>query len=210
MKFLHNTGRIEAFSDAVFAFAATLMVFNIDTQASFNYLVENNWQSLLGFGMSFFVLILLWVVHYNFFRRTAHMDNWIITLNSIFLFLILYYCFPLKSLINSMLGQESINLDGLGSLFTMYSLGFVAIFLCLSLMYSRAYQKTKTIGGSLKLLFYARHFAIYVAVALVSMFLAIYRIGIEFALPGIIYAILGPLCFWHGIHFNKVYKNAFE
>lgn len=207
MKYLHNLNRIEAFSDAVFAFAATLMVFNIDTKASFNFLMENNWESFLGFGMSFFVLILFWIVHYNFFRRTDYMDTWIIALNSILLFLILYYSFPLKSLINSMLGQERVTLDGLGSLFTMYSIGFAAIFFTLSLMYYRAYRKTKTIDGSLTLLFYTRHFAIYVGVAAISALLASYRVGIIFALPGLIYVLLGPLCYVHAIQFKKKFEN---
>lgn len=208
MKVKHNSSRVEALSDAVFAFAGTLMIFNIDTSQSFTYLMENDWKAILAFGVSFFVLIMLWKVHYNFFRRTNYIDNWIIALNSILLFLVLYYIFPLKSLINSWLGKESITIEELGSLFSLYSLGFVLIFATLSLMYLRAYRKTRSIDGSLKLLFYSRHFGIFVLVSILSVILAITGTLVRFGVPGFVYAFLGPLCYFHAVYFDRVYKNA--
>lgn len=68
------------------------------------------------------------------------MYNWILSLNSILLFMILYYVFPLKSLVNSLLGKEITTLESLASLFQLYSMGFVLIFLCLALMYLRAFK----------------------------------------------------------------------
>ena len=106
MIFRHNPDRVEAFSDAVFGFAATLMVINIDTDASFSSLIQNDQTNWITFAVTFFVLVALWKVHYNFFRRTTYMDNWIITFNSILLFVTLYYIFPLKSMLNSMMGME--------------------------------------------------------------------------------------------------------
>ena len=85
MKFLHNTNRVEGFSDAVFAFAATLMVVSLDLDQSF-LLMKGKVASFLSFGVSFFVLVALWKVHYNFFRRTDYIDNWVIAYNAILLF----------------------------------------------------------------------------------------------------------------------------
>lgn len=208
MKAAHNPARVEALSDAVFAFAGTLMIFNIDTEKSFTYLMENEWQALLAFGISFFVLIALWFVHYNFYRRAHYMDNWIIAFNSVLLFLVLYYIFPLKSLINSFLGRESITLDELGSLFSMYSLGFVLIFTCLALMYYHAYRKTMGIESGLKLLFYSRHFGIFVLVGIISVLLAITDTYVKWGVPGFVYVILGPICYFHAVYFDKKYKNV--
>ncbi|MCE2611809.1 DUF1211 domain-containing protein [Flavobacteriaceae bacterium D16] len=205
MKFLHDSKRVEAFSDGVFAFAATLMVVSLDLNESF-VLMESKSVSFISFGVSFFVLVALWKVHYNFFRRTAYMDDWIIAFNAILLFVVLYYVFPLKSLVNSFLGKEPVTMDGLASLFELYSAGFLMIFLCLALMYYRAYRKTKSVDRSLYLLFYARHFGIYVGVALISIALSGFKIGIIFGFPGIVYALLGPLCYWHANWFEKKFR----
>ena len=205
MKFLHDNNRVEAFSDGVFAFAATLMVVSLDLNKSF-VLMESKVSSFISFGVSFFVLVMLWKVHYNFFRRTKYMDDWIIAFNAILLFVVLYYVFPLKSLINSFLGKEPITMEGLSSLFQLYSGGFSLIFLCLALMYFRAYKKTKSMDKALYLLFYARHFAIYVGVALLSIVLSYFKIGITFGLPGVIYFLLGPLCYWQAQWFEKKFR----
>ena len=205
MKLPHNIGRIEAFSDGVFAFAATLLVVSVGNEQSASVL-KIDWKDFIGFGVSFFVLVALWSVHYNFFRRTNYMDNWIIALNSILLFVVLYYIFPLKSLLDTWFNGAGLSLDSFSSLFQLYSLGFLLIFGCVSLMYLRAYKKTKSIEKSIPLLFYTRHFGIYVFVSLMSILMAKLQIGLIFALPGIIYALLGPLCYWHGIKFSKKYN----
>ncbi|PCJ93378.1 MAG: transglutaminase [Flavobacteriaceae bacterium] len=208
MKFLHNINRIEAFSDAVFAFAATLMVVSLGTDNDLSVL-QIDLAKFIGFGASFFVLVMLWKVHYNFFRRTQYIDNWIIALNSVLLFVVLYYVFPLKSIIGSLLnlisGESGTGMtnDGLAQLFELYGLGFFLIFLCLSLMYYRAYKKCKAIEAALDLLFYTRHFAIFVGVALLSIILSKIRIGLHIGLPGISYFLMAPLCHFHAVQFDK-------
>ncbi|PRX54343.1 TMEM175 family protein [Flagellimonas meridianipacifica] len=204
MKLPHNISRVEAFSDGVFAFAATLLVVSVGNETSDSAL-QINWVAFLSFAVSFFVLVALWYTHYNFFRRTDYMDNWIIALNAILLFVVLYYIFPLKSLINTGTGTLTISFESFSSLFQLYSLGFLLIFLCFSLMYLRAYKKSKSVRN-VNLLFYTRHFAIYVGVALISILMAKYQIGLHFGLPGIIYAVLGPGCYFHGVWFRKKYN----
>ena len=149
MKLPHNIGRVEALSDGVFAFAATLMVVSLDLNESWLDMADKG-LNLITFAVSFFVLIGLWTVHYNYFRRSeGYVDYVIIAFNSLLLFVILYYVFPLKSLINSWLGKERITMEGLADLFQWYSLGFLLIFLCFSLMYRRAYKKSKSLSLSL-------------------------------------------------------------
>ena len=203
MKFLHNINRVEAFSDAVFAFAATLMVVSLGTGDS-SLEFRDNWVGFISFGVSFFVLVALWKVHYNYFRRTTYLDNWTIAFNAILLFVVLYFVFPLKSLANSWFSQAGISMDDLASLFQLYSLGFLLIFLCFSLMYWRAYKKTDE-THNITLHFYARHFLIFVLVSLTSILLSTLKVGIGFGLPGFVYTILGPLCYWHAVRFGKKY-----
>jgi len=207
MKFLHNNNRVEAFSDGVFAFAATLMVVTLDMDDSL-WLTGAKAINFISFGASFFVLVMLWKIHYNFFRRNSYIDNWIIAFNSVLLFVVLYYVFPLKSLINSWIGLQKITADDLASLFVMYGFGFAMIFLCYALMYYRAYRKTRSLQTSIDLLFYAQHFSIYVLVAILSIILGVLKVGINFGAPGFFYGLLGPLCYFHAVWFDKKYRKT--
>ena len=205
MKFPHNLSRLEALSDGVFAFAATLLV--VDLDLSGNWLdLQGKGVNLITFAVSFFVLIAFWWVHYNYFRRTGYIDNQIIALNALLLFVVLYYVFPLKSLAETWFGKQAITRDGLARLFQWYGLGFLLVFLCFSLMYRRAYRKSHSVESGLVALFYSRHFAIFVGVAALSVVLAFFKAGINFGLPGFIYGLLGPLCYWHGRWFNQKFK----
>ncbi|NND88148.1 MAG: DUF1211 domain-containing protein [Flavobacteriaceae bacterium] len=207
MKFLHSQSRIEGFSDAVFALAATLMVVSIDTEKDFT-LLDGQFNEFIGFGISFAVLVLIWMVHYNFFRRTRHIDSVIITLNMSLLFIILYFVFPLKTMIKSWFENIGLTLETLAGLFELYGLGFCLIFGCFSGMYYRAYRKDRSEGKNLTLLFYSRHYAIFVLVGLLSIITAISKVGITYALPGPIYALLGPLCYAHGVWFKRRYEDS--
>ncbi len=206
MRFPHNISRIEAFSDAVFAFAATLLVVSLGTDST-DAIIDIDVNLFTGFAVSFFVLVILWFLHYNFFRRTNYMDNVIIAINAVLLFVVLYYVFPLKSLVNSWFLPQGMTPDKLAGLFELYGLGFALIFLCLSLMYYRAYKKSKHLENSITLLFYVRHFGLFVVVALISIIIAYLQIGINYGLPGIIYALLGPFCSVHSYLFYKKYKT---
>ncbi|EDP95039.1 TMEM175 family protein [Kordia algicida OT-1] len=202
----HSKNRLESLSDAVFAFAATLMVVNLGANADFSSLKEEL-PMFISFGISFFVMIALWKLHYNFFRRTKYVDNWIIAYNTFFLFMILFYVFPLKSLATAVILKTRMSITELSELFQLYSVGFSLIFLCLVLMYKRAYKKDTKNENPLILQFYKRHFFIFVLVGLISSVLAYFQLGIKFGLPGIIYSILGLLCYIHSKTFHKKYPQ---
>ena len=204
MKFLHNISRVEALSDGVFAFAATLLAISLDNGQS-DAALNINLVSFMSFLISFFVLILLWKAHYNFFRRTDYMDNWVIAINSVFLFAVLYFIFPLKSLLHSMFDQFVMTKESLSNLFELYGSAILIIFLSLSLMYYYTYKKDKTNLVPVKMLFYSRHYGIFVLVAAISILLSFFQIGIHLGLPGMIYMLLGPLCWFHGVWSRKQY-----
>lgn len=202
MKILHSKNRLEALSDGVFAFAATLMVVNVGVTTDI-ISFKDELPNLISFAVSFFVMMAIWKVHYNFFRRTNYIDNWIIALNMVLLFTVLFYVFPVKSLLNTALGGKKITIDQLSNIFQMYSIGFLLIFLCVYLMYLRAFKKDRKEGKNYNLLFYARHFFIFVTVGFVSFILAKLQMGLKIGLPGFVYAILGLLCWWHSVKFRQ-------
>lgn len=203
--------RLEAFSDGVLAFAATLLVVSLEVPDSFDELLDD----LSGFGafaLAFGALILLWTVHNAWFRRYGLQDRWTIALNGCLLFVILFYVFPLKFVAAGITGllfgigdysrmPRTESLDQLSSLFLLYGLGFVLIFTVVSLMYRHAARRAEVLNLDPSELREAhqltRHYAILVVVGLLSMLLAWLEIGLEIGLPGWIYVVIGPLCWAH-------------
>lgn len=205
MKYLHSKNRLESVSDAVFAFAATLMVVNIGVNTNITSFADEI-PNFISFAVSFFVMMAIWKVHYNFFRRTSYIDNWIIALNMILLFTVLFYIFPIKSLLSTAFKVNTINADEFSNIFQLYSIGFSLIFLCFYLMYVRVYKKDKNQPKNLKNLFYARHFLLFVIIGILSFIVAKSQIGLRFGAPGFLYAVLGPLCYFHSKWFHNKYN----
>lgn len=199
MELKHSKSRLEGFSDAVFAFAATLLVVSLEIPETFSVLK----QQLVGyipFSLSFLVLVLVWKVHYNYFRRIEKLDNWIIALNMLMTFTMLFFVYPLKFLINLNFNSEvRITAIELSELFQLYSFGFLLLSLSIALLYFRS-SKIEVGDKKIQMLkYFARHFGIFVLVSLLSFVLAWFQTGIGFGLPGIIFFILGPLCAWHRV-----------
>lgn len=67
-------------------------------------------------------------------------DATTIVLNILLMFVVLFYVYPLKFMFSLVTGQVhgSIPPDGLGMLFTVYGVGFTAVFWLLSAMYFHA------------------------------------------------------------------------
>ncbi len=134
--------RIDAFSDAVFAFALTLLVVSLEVPKGFAELQE----TLIGFApfaICFGVLLTIWYEHYKFFRRFGLHDLRTIALNAVLLFLLLFYVYPLKFLCNLVIAQLMGNTDaGRYSdprqpveLMVLYGGGFAAIYLMIAALY---------------------------------------------------------------------------
>ena len=206
-----GSARVEAFSDAVFAFAATLLVVALEVPATFAEL-ERVLLGFVPFTISFGALILIWSVHRAFFRRFPMGDRVTVALNSCLLFVVLFYVYPLKFLargIATMLfgrevggGGDIQSFESLARLFAWYGGGFAAIFLFVALLYRHGAARAAARGlgeaARAEARFLARHYAIFVAVGLVSIALALSGLGLRVALPGWIYGALGPLCGAHG------------
>lgn len=205
MKFQHNNARIEALSDAIFAFAATLMVVSFGLGSDLT-VFKVELSQFVSFGISFFVLIMIWKIHYDFFRRTDYMDNWLITLNSILLFVVLYFVFPLKSLVGAILQQKPMETENTANMYIMYGMGFFLLFLCVSLMYLRAYRKSEGTEKQNILLKKSGHFGVFAFVAFISIFLSVLKIGFQYGLPGMVYFLLGPLSYINAIWFKKKFN----
>jgi uncharacterized membrane protein len=84
-----GTGRIEAFSDGVFAIAITLLVLDIRVPASeFDDLwagIRHEWPAYLGYATSFLTIGALWMAHHGIFRRLQFANQRVMRLNLLLL-----------------------------------------------------------------------------------------------------------------------------
>src|SRR5689334_19676051 len=91
----HEVTRIEGFSDAVFAFAVTLLVVSLEVPKTFSELM-GVMRGFLPFAVCFGLLMMVWREHYLYFRRYGLQDNVVFWLNAVLLFVVLFYVYPLK------------------------------------------------------------------------------------------------------------------
>ena len=144
--------RLEAFSDAVFAFALTLLVVSLEVPKTFSEL-GRVMRGFIPFAICFAMLLQVWYDQVRFFRRYGLQDSYTVFLNSILLFTVLFYVYPLKFLFTLVTGQFStavgsttvtvgdmISQSQVPYLMVIYGLGFAAVSAILGLMYLHAYR----------------------------------------------------------------------
>jgi uncharacterized membrane protein len=144
----HEISRLEAFSDAVFAFALTLLVVSLDVPSSYDELMKLM-AGFVPFAASFALLSWIWYEHNIFFRKYCLQDPWTTALNSVLLFVVLFYVYPLKFLFTAMFTFFIPLLDNrivitppqLARIFGIYGIGFVVLFSMFGMLYLQAYRK---------------------------------------------------------------------
>lgn len=150
-----NSSRIESFSDGVFALAVTLLVLSSSVPQTFTELTLA-FADLIPFALCIVLLIIIWYEHYTYFYRYGLQDKTTVVLNTMLLFVVLFYVFPLKFLFRVLFAYFSSLITGqsLGNLFVtilpieqaaslmiIYGLGAAAIYLILAAMFWHAHRQ---------------------------------------------------------------------
>jgi len=148
--------RMEGLSDAVFAFAVTLLVVSLEVPRTFGELMELM-SGFVPFAICFAMLMQVWHEQFIFFRRYNLQDTLSLTLNSILLFVVLFYVYPLKFLFTVLTRQwtgvgievrlpngavaKMLESAQIPALMAIYSAGYIAVSLVFLFLFLHAFRK---------------------------------------------------------------------
>ncbi|MDX6611458.1 MAG: hypothetical protein QOD75_644 [Blastocatellia bacterium] len=214
----HEISRIEGLSDAVFAFAITLLVVSLEVPKTFSELAE----TMRGFGafaICFLLLFTVWLTQYRFFRRYGLQDGPTIWLNAALIFVVLFYVYPLKFLFTFLVdkftgGHGEVRLangtvtgmlesaDQMGKLMLIFSAGYLAVFVVFVLLYRHAYRKRAELELNDLEIFDTRNSiqesGLHCIVALISIAMVVIG-GAKFSgAAGMVYMLTGVIMGVHG------------
>src|SRR5262245_43402791 len=98
---LNETGRLEAFSDGVFAIAITLLVLEIKVPPSeapgappLGAALRALWPSYVGYAISFVTIGIMWVNHHAMFKYIRRANRTFLLINVLFLACLSFIPFP--------------------------------------------------------------------------------------------------------------------
>jgi len=200
----HEIRRIEAFSDAVFAFAVTLLIVSLEVPKSFEELMVTM-RGFFAFGVSFVLLMMIWYEQNIFFRRYGLDDLKTIVLNCTLIFLVLFYVYPLKFLFTLVFsgqiygsGHSPLTMNDTDSpkLLMIYGTGYILIYLLFSLMYIHALKKKADLQLTVVEIFDTKtklyRNIILIAIGLLSIFVSQILPVEDAGLGGFVYITIGP------------------
>ncbi|WP_290886946.1 TMEM175 family protein [Arenimonas sp.] len=149
--------RVEAFVDAAFAFALTLLVISVErVPTSISQLLEAL-KGVPAFAASFLQLAMFWVAHARWSRRYGMDDRATTFLSLLLVFLALVYIYPLKLLFGTFFAWitggwlpsplESLRgYSDIRTMFMVYGIAFATLSLCIGALYSRALKQAESLG----------------------------------------------------------------
>lgn len=215
----HQPSRLEGFVDASFAFAVTLVIIAIGHVPES---VPQMLQALHGaptFAACFALLARIWKSHRDWSRYYDIEDAWTVFLSLSLVFLILIYVYPLRLLFSLMfaalsggyLVEQTLplgNVEELRDAYTVFSVGFVAIWAVLILLHRHALALRGAIGlrpaevvaTRFRIRLNLAFCAVSVASALLARTLPFESVPASAYLPGAIYLLMMPTAAWlrHG------------
>jgi len=140
-----ETGRIEAFSDGVFAIAVTLLVLELhvpelkdgDTPVHLLEELKVQWPGYIAFIISFFSIFIIWVNHHKVFKQIYRRNTGLMFANGLVLFLVSLVSYP-SALLARFFLSDSKQLS-----VTIYTGLFVLINLAFNLLWQQATSDKK-------------------------------------------------------------------
>jgi uncharacterized membrane protein len=206
--------RVEGFTDAVFAFAVTLLVVALEVPHTYEGLLDVV-RGFPAFVICFALLMTFWNAHYRFHRRYGLEDVPTRLLTMAIIVLVLFFVYPLKVLFTfvtvQLLGLNMTNAPHLSgyeqvtSVYVFYGLGLAGVWGLYATLYAYALSKRKELQLDAVEVLYTKESLfenlIYVGACALSIVLALTTSNSW--LPGVIYGVLGPLQAFNGWWFGR-------
>jgi len=126
-----SKGRAEAFSDGIFAVAATLLIFNVQIDKSgpgglLDALLAA-WPKYAAYAASFLTIGVMWMNHHGLFERIARMNRGLLFVNLLLLMAIVFLPFSTEQLGSNILVPRDSNTAA-----SLYALNAFMIAVCFS------------------------------------------------------------------------------
>lgn len=223
--------RIETLSDAGFALAIGLLLISTSPPTTFAALIDFT-KDIIPFGLCIVLISMVWFQHFIYFIRYGFRSRTIVLLNTLLLFILLFYVYPLKFLTkflvviySSILGidhsasetlQQMIAMEDIPSLMIIYGLGAAGIFVVLMFMYIYALKKSGELELNELEIFDTRTSiygnALMAAIPLLSVFFAaiIPNIGLSSNLSGFIYVLYWPVMAFFGKRMSRKRRRILD
>jgi uncharacterized membrane protein len=140
-----ETGRIEAFSDGVFAFAITLLVLYLKDPAlsgggSLLQGLADQWPTFFAFVTSFMTILIMWIGHHEMFTYIVRADRRFMFLNGFLLFFVTLTPFTTSLVADHILSGDA------NTAAVVYSGGFLLTAFCWNLIWRHASGRSRLIG----------------------------------------------------------------
>jgi uncharacterized membrane protein len=189
-----ETARLLAFSDGVFALAATLLVVTLTVPESYGDLREAV-AGFPAFALAFAAIVSLWYSHRQFFCRYPLGDAWTVAVNGVLLFIVVLYVYPLKLMAQVFAerflgvgaGSEQLSRSEVQGLLLVFGAAVLATAVVLLVLHARAWQRRADLALDAEAVFQLRTDALALAaigaVAVVSMTAAAAGVGLAWGLP---------------------------
>ena len=201
-----DVSRLENFADIIFALALALLG-TMDLPKTANELASL-WRSLTATGFCFAIIFLIWHGHYVFFRRYDLRDTWTVFLNSVLLFVVFAFAYPLKFLMDFLVDlftlkfsssaeiEQVMTLGQARWILILYSVGYATVFLIFAALYRHALRDAERMALTPKERVLTKSATVS---ALVHFFCALLVITSALVLPtniaplsGFLYFLIGP------------------
>ena len=139
-----ETGRLEAFSDGVFAIAITLLILELKvpslvaediSSASLGKVLLQQWPSYFSLVTSFFTILIMWIHHHTIFRHVRRTDAWVHFANGCLLLLVTFVPYPTSVL------ARYWETPAAKTAAIFYSGTFILIAVCFNLVLRAAFRK---------------------------------------------------------------------
>ncbi len=141
-----SKGRLETFSDGVFAIAITLLVLTIAQPSNYDHLTRqllDRWPSYAAYVVTFAVIGIMWLNHHTVFQHLVVVDRTLIYLNLLLLMTVAFLPYP-----TGVFGEALGKATGTRSAAVFYSLTMLLNAVCWSALWLYASTDRRLLAPS--------------------------------------------------------------